>query len=579
MKLDLKLTIAFVLALLFIVVVGISSFIGIQRIAESNNMVVHTREVLAQLEHVESLLKDAETGQRGFVLTGEEQYLEPYNSAVEGIGKAITSLTSLTDDNPVQQQSIRQLEQLSRYKLEELQSTIKLRREGRQAAALAIIRTDRGKRIMDEIRMVIARMCSREWQLLDGRNRIAGETALHTSRTVGFGMIMALLIMSAGAVVLTRSLRFGEKITRPESIDIKWRGIAIRYLFALVLVAIAIPLRQWLVSSYGPIPTFITFFPAVVLVAIIGGGGPGIIASLLSVLAADYWFIPPYGSFAINSPNDAIALGIFGSTSMFLSVFAERLHRARLTEAVSLMQEQELAILDMGNILTLDMDYRIVRWSQGCARMYGFNAQESIGHPVDELLQTHISKPQEHIQRTLLECGYWEGEITRRSKRGTVLFLTILLALRRDAQGKPLAILEVSTDLTTQKNVEIALQANETQLRIANDDLQEVYEQLQAQSEELQTQSEELQAQTEELLAQNHELTTLWDETSRTKEALIKTQERLMLALSSSKMATFEWDIVNDKRYWDDNVHRLLMTNPLNLHRNCQRILSCNPPG
>jgi PAS domain S-box-containing protein len=563
MKLDLKLTIAFALGLLIIVVVGVGSFVGNQQVAESNRMVAHTQEVLASLERTLSLLKDAETGQRGFVLTGEERYLGPYNAAVTEIGKETESLAFLTKDNPAQQQSIRQLAQLSHDKLEVIQTTIKLRRESGLNAALTVIRTDRGKRIMDEIRAVVAQMEAREWQLLDKRNRIAGEAALRNSRTVGLGMLLMLVLLAAAAVVMTRSLRFGEQGTLSGNANRKWPEIAVRYSFALAMVALAMLLRHCVISSFGPVPIFIMFYPAVLLVAIIAGGGPGILTTFVSVLAADYWYIPPIGEFAIQSPNDAISLGIFGSASMFLSVFAERLHRARLAESVSAAQEQELALLDMGNLLTLDLERRVVRWSQGCSRLYGFDAPEARGRLVDELLQTRNAQPWGEVQRTLLEHGYWEGEITRRGKNGTELSVTILLALRRDERGSPAAILEVSTDLTAQKGFQAALQANEACLRTANDSLQVVNEQLQAQTEELQTQSEELQSQAEELLAQNHELAKLWDESRLTKDALAESQERLMLALSSSKMGTFEWDIVNDKRIWDDGVHRLLMTNPL----------------
>jgi CHASE3 domain sensor protein/signal transduction histidine kinase len=561
-KLDLKLTVAFALGLLIIVVVGIGSFVNIQQVAESNRMVAHSREVLASLERTLSLLKDAETGQRGFVLTGEERYLGPYKAAVTEIGKETESLAALTKDNPAQQQSIRQLAQLSHEKLEELQTTIKLRRESGLNAALTVIRTDRGKRVMDEIRAVVARMEARERQLLDERNRIAGETALRNSRTVGLGMLLMLLLLAAAAVVMTRLLHYGGRRARPESVNGKRAGITLRYLFALAMAVLAMLLRHWMVSSYGPMYPFITFYPSIMLVAIIAGGGPGILTTFVSVLAADYWYLPPFGEFAIGSPHDAIALGVFGSSCLFLSVFAERLHRARLGESVSAAQERELELLGMGNLLALDLDRRVVRWSQGCSRLYSYDAQEAQGHLVDELLQTRNAQSWGETQRTLLEHGYWEGEITRRGKNGIELSVTILLALRRDDHGTPSAILEVSTDLTTQKSFQAALQANEVSLQAANDNLRVVNEQLQAQTEELQTQSEELQSQAEELLSQNHELAKLWDESRSTKDALAESQERLVLALSSSDMGIFEWDIVNDRRFWDDGVHRLLMTNP-----------------
>ena len=565
-KPDIKLTVVFGLGLLLIVVVGISSLLGMQRVADSNRMVAHTQEVLASLEHISSLLKDAETGQRGFVLTGEERYLEPYNAAVDEVGKVTDSLAALTRDNPDQQQSIRQLVRLSQEKFAELRETIRLRREGGQARALIVIRSDRGKQIMDGIRSVVGQMEAREWQLLGKRSRVAGDTALQNSWKVMIGMLLSLAGLAAVAVIMIRTLRVAQGSAGPAAgkSGKMWRGTALRYLCALVLVSLAMLARQSLESSFGPMPPFITFYPAVLLAASIAGGGPGILTTMISVLAADYWYFQPLGQFGINSPNDAISLGIFASASMFLSVLAERLHRARLAEAVSITQQQELALLEMGNLLVLDQERRIQRWSQGCCRLYGFEAREALGRPVDELLQTRRSESWEVIQRSLLDHGYWEGEISRRSKSGAELALTVLLAQRRDLRGRPQVVLEVSTDLTAQKSIEAELLAHKFRLLDANSQLHQGNEQLQAQAEELQMQGEELQAQAEELQAQNQELADLWNESRRTKEALAKSQDRLTLALSSARLGTFEWDIINDKRYFDDLVHGLLRTDPLN---------------
>ena len=94
---------------------------------------------------------------------------------------------------------------------------------------------------------------------------------------------------------------------------------------------------------------FIVFYPAVLVVASIGGGGPGILATLLSAMAADYWFIPPYGAFTVDRPNDVLALGIFTGANLFLCVLAERLRRSRWAEAVSVAQEQQLDELSRMN--------------------------------------------------------------------------------------------------------------------------------------------------------------------------------------------------------------------------------------
>ena len=98
--------------------------------------VSHTLEVLRQAETVLSSLKDAETGQRGFLLTGEERYLEPYILARSELASQIKALRTLVSDNPLQLQRADMLDQLGASILEEIEQTIASRRGGDADAAL-----------------------------------------------------------------------------------------------------------------------------------------------------------------------------------------------------------------------------------------------------------------------------------------------------------------------------------------------------------------------------------------------------------------------------------------------------------
>lgn len=119
---------------------------------------------------------------------------------------------------------------------------------------MLVIRSDRGKRIMDEICAVVAEMIGRERQLLDKRNRIAGNITLHNFWMAGIGFLVLLLVLSASAVIITRTLRLAGRSTRTKDSGRKWPGITIRYMYALAIVALAMLVRRWLVSFFGPIP-------------------------------------------------------------------------------------------------------------------------------------------------------------------------------------------------------------------------------------------------------------------------------------------------------------------------------------
>ncbi len=113
-----------------------------------------------------SNLDDAETGQRGFLLTGDESYREPYLSAVREERRDRLALRRLTADNPAQQRSLDTLDRLVEAKYFVLQKTMTLRSEKGLDAALAMIRSGEGKRIMDQCRTLLGVMEERERQLL-----------------------------------------------------------------------------------------------------------------------------------------------------------------------------------------------------------------------------------------------------------------------------------------------------------------------------------------------------------------------------------------------------------------------------
>ena len=105
-----------------------------------------------------SLAKDAETGQRGYLITGETSYLEPYNIALANIDKQVKTLEQLTADNPAQQARIPALKNRIADRLKILQEGLALRKENGFEAAREMILTGRGKDEMDELRRQIDEM-------------------------------------------------------------------------------------------------------------------------------------------------------------------------------------------------------------------------------------------------------------------------------------------------------------------------------------------------------------------------------------------------------------------------------------
>jgi len=154
----LLLQIALVISAAVLLAAGLTSHRAIGLLAEARDQTSRSRDVLRALDHTATTLLDAETGQRGFLLTGKEAYLQPYREALETLSPRLSELRALIKDDPVLAPDLASLESNIQKKTEELAQTIRLYQSGDHEGALRIVMTDAGKRSMDEIRNVSARM-------------------------------------------------------------------------------------------------------------------------------------------------------------------------------------------------------------------------------------------------------------------------------------------------------------------------------------------------------------------------------------------------------------------------------------
>jgi methyl-accepting chemotaxis protein len=165
---------------------------------ERTRWVAHTQQVQGNLSNLLSFLQDAETGQRGYIITGLEKYLEPYKVGIAQVEAYRNTLVNLTTDNPNQQRRLTELEPLIRAKLAELQQTIDVRRTNDFEAAKTIVMTDQGKKVMDDIRRLLQEMNNEEEGLLKQREAEATQGASVTYWSLGLitlvGLVCTLII-------------------------------------------------------------------------------------------------------------------------------------------------------------------------------------------------------------------------------------------------------------------------------------------------------------------------------------------------------------------------------------------------
>jgi signal transduction histidine kinase len=194
--------------LVVILIVGNSlfSYGSLRSLYDRDAAVTHTELVRGGLNALLVTLDDAETGQRGYLLTGDQSYLRPYDNARTRVSGALNSLAGLTRDNPVQRGNLGRLTPLVREKLAELEQTVTLRRQGRQAAAVGIVRTNNGQRLMDTIRGVIATMNGEENRLLAGRTALARDGVRNATITIALATVVELALLVLTTALIGRSL-------------------------------------------------------------------------------------------------------------------------------------------------------------------------------------------------------------------------------------------------------------------------------------------------------------------------------------------------------------------------------------
>jgi len=169
--------------------------------------VEHSHRVARATDRVLAELLNAETGERGFLLTGREDYLAPFTAAAPTVAAAIGQLRALTADNPAQRDRLARLDGFARAKLGELRRAIDLRRSGGLEAAIAAVNNDQGKRAMDDIRGVLADMRADEARLLDERATAAANADANFLRAGIIGAVLALIAFVYGAYLLRQAER------------------------------------------------------------------------------------------------------------------------------------------------------------------------------------------------------------------------------------------------------------------------------------------------------------------------------------------------------------------------------------
>ncbi|MBD2041054.1 PAS domain S-box protein [Microcoleus sp. FACHB-672] len=209
----------FGLASAILVLIGVVSYRSINELIETSNLVERTHQVLESLESVLSNLTYAETGQRGYILTGDESYLETYNTAIPSLNQDLEKLKQLTTDSPKQQQRLVMLQPLIGKRIDVLGEIVRVRKDQGFEPALQLIQTNQSRSLMQQVRQMITEMENEEKTLLSQRKVAANALAQKTILTFSICIILAFIILAAVYYLIYREIaerKFTEESLKQE---------------------------------------------------------------------------------------------------------------------------------------------------------------------------------------------------------------------------------------------------------------------------------------------------------------------------------------------------------------------------
>ena len=194
------------LSFTLLIIIGLVAYRCIVKLADGSEWVTHTHIVLERIGEVANDLKDAQRGERGYLLTGDEQFLEPYTQGTTNLFQVTQELRRLTADNPHQQKRLDGLDDLIKNLVDELRRGVELRKAGDNSDMAKLVRTGADRRLIGDVTRVLGDMAEEEHSLL--AQRAAEESAtVQTARwLIMLGTITCLLSVSVFGVLITRSL-------------------------------------------------------------------------------------------------------------------------------------------------------------------------------------------------------------------------------------------------------------------------------------------------------------------------------------------------------------------------------------
>jgi PAS domain S-box-containing protein len=453
-----------VIALVLLIFVSLI-FFSIRQTYQSKTaaaLTAHNQEVLFQTFKVLATATDNETGSRGFVITGQPDFLGALEKSKLNLIDELAALRALVKDNHIQQARIDSLESYVNKRVAFSDSTARIRKEGGLTAAIQFVSTGNGKLYMDKIRRITSQMQEEETAVLLQR-KAAAEKATQLLQSV---IITAIIIFIALIILFLTKNRLhvtaqknAEKNLRTSEENFRLLTTGIKD-YAIFMLDAAGRVASWnrsaeQIKGYSKEEIVGRSFEIFYSAEDVTKGAPGHHLEMARDNGhheSEGWRIHKDGSaFWANVVLSALKDGdgiIYGYAKITRDI----------TERKKAQEELEMLSLQINQsndaIYTVNAATKILSWNRGAEKLYGFTNEEAIGRDSNELLKTIISPDQvtDALQK-ISEQDYWTGELKRTTKTGEDLFVRSSTTAVRDGSGAISGYVAVSIDITEQKKL------------------------------------------------------------------------------------------------------------------------------
>jgi PAS domain S-box-containing protein len=210
------------LAIVSVFAIAATAYIDWQAFRAETRHAEQTRQILLSTERVLSALKDAEIGQRGYLLTGDPQYVQPYNSARDAFPLLLQTLSEAAALRPIQADRAVLIRTLIEEKLAEISQTLTVRRDEGAEAALAIVKTNKGQALMDKVRSLVEEMNEAEYSDLVEHSRQAQRYGSRSRIVVILGSLILFVLLVSSEKAVSRVVESREGLLRELDESRQW---------------------------------------------------------------------------------------------------------------------------------------------------------------------------------------------------------------------------------------------------------------------------------------------------------------------------------------------------------------------